>query len=87
MKARREVAAIAQHATEPSDSHAPCDPGPSCEGRGGHTTLPSNSQRGHKNEPPFNVSKRAPGAGPWHNYTHQSDPAVAVYVKFVLKLN
>ena len=57
MKARREVATIAQHATEPSDSHGPCDRGPSCEGRGGHTTLPSNSQRGHKNEPPFNRFK------------------------------
>ena len=57
MKARREVATIAQHATEPSDGHGPCDRGPSCEGRGGHTTLPSNSQRGHKNEIPFNRFK------------------------------
>ena len=57
MKARREVATIAQHATEPSDSHGPCDRGPSCEGRGGHTTLPPNSQRGHKNETPFNRFK------------------------------
>ena len=57
MKARREVATIAQHATEPSDSHGPCDHGPSCEGRWGHTALPSNSQRGHKNETPFNRFK------------------------------
>ena len=57
MKARREVAAIAQRATEPSDSHGPCDHGPLCEGRRGHTTLPYNSQRGQKNEPPFNRFK------------------------------
>ena len=40
-----------------------------------------------KTKPPLTVSKRAPGARPGHNYTHESDPAVAVYVKFVLKLN
>ena len=40
-----------------------------------------------KTTPPLTVSKRASGAGPGHNYTHQSDLAVALYVKFVLKLN
>ena len=42
---------------------------------------------GRKTNPPLTVSKRASGAKPRHNYTHQSDPTVAIYVKFVLKLN
>ena len=39
-----------------------------------------------KTKPPITVSKRAPGARPGHNYTHESDHVVALYVKFVLKL-
>ena len=40
-----------------------------------------------KTKPPLTVSKRASGARPRHNYTHESDHVVALYVKFVLKLN
>ena len=40
-----------------------------------------------KTKPPLIASKRAPGARPGHNYTHESDHVVALYVKFVLKLN
>ena len=40
-----------------------------------------------KTNPPLTVSKRASGAKPGHNYTHQGDHLVVVYVKFALKLN
>ena len=81
MKARRTVAAIAHHITKPSDSHGPCDHGSSCKERGGHTTLPSKVQPGHKNNPPpLAVSKKAPRA---RTGTPRQPPA-DIYVKFVL---